>query len=137
MTKGFGGDNGSVKELHACEVEWTNDNGSWKLRELPGTEFTLKADLVLLALGFVHVTHEGLVHDLGLQLDAKGNVIADGWGSPTPDSALGSPYQTSEPWVFAAGDTISGASLVVRAINSGREAAAAMDRWLRQGPQVR
>jgi glutamate synthase (NADPH/NADH) small chain len=46
-------------------------------------------------------------------------------------------YQTSEPWVFAAGDTISGTSLVVRAINSGREAAAAMDRWLRQGPQMR
>jgi NAD(P)H-dependent glutamate synthase small subunit len=124
MTKAFGGDNGSVKELHACEVEWTNDKGNWKLKELPGTEFTLKVDLVFLALGFVHVTHEGLVKDLGLQLDAKGNVIADG-------------YQSSEPWVFAAGDTISGASLVVRAINSGREAAAAIDRWLRQGPQVR
>jgi NADPH-dependent glutamate synthase beta subunit-like oxidoreductase len=74
------------------------------------------------ALGFLHVTHEGLVQDLGLQLDAKGNVIVDR-------------YQTSEPLVFAAGDTVSGASLVVRAINSGREAAAAMDRWLRQNPQ--
>jgi len=124
MTKFFGGDNGAVKELHACEVEWTNDRGAWKLRELPGTEFTLKVDLVLLALGFVHVTHEGLIRDLGLQLDTKGNVITDG-------------YQSSEPWVFAAGDTISGASLVVRAINSGREAAAAIDRWLRQGSQAR
>jgi NAD(P)H-dependent glutamate synthase small subunit len=137
MTKAFGGDNGFVKELHACEVEWTHVDGAWKLRELPGTEFTLKADLVLLALGFVHVTHDGLVTDLGLQLDAKGNVIAGDWGSPAPRSASGSPYQTSEPWVFAAGDTISGASLVVRAINSGREAAAAMDRWLRQGSQTR
>jgi NADPH-dependent glutamate synthase beta subunit-like oxidoreductase len=125
LTKAFAGDNGNVKELHGCEVEWQSADGNWKLKELPGTEFVLKADLVLLALGFLHVTQEGLVQDLGLQLDAKGNVIADN-------------YQTSEPWVFAAGDTISGASLVVRAINSGREAAAAMDRWLRQtGPETR
>jgi glutamate synthase (NADPH/NADH) small chain len=124
LTKAFAGDNGNVKELHGCEVEWLNTDGNWKLKELPGTEFVLKTDLVLLALGFLHVTQEGLVQDLGLQLDAKGNVIVDR-------------YQTSEPWVFAAGDTISGASLVVRAINSGREAAAAMDRWLRQGPQMR
>ena len=123
MTKAFSGDNGHVKELHGCEVQWTLADGDWKLKELPGTDFSLKVDLVLLALGFLHVTHDGLVKDLSLQLDAKGNVIADG-------------YQTSEPWVFAAGDTISGASLVVRAINSGREAAAAMDRWLHQtGPQ--
>jgi glutamate synthase (NADPH/NADH) small chain len=124
LTKAFAGDNGNVKELHGCEVEWLHTDGNWKLKELPGTEFVLKTDLVLLALGFLHVTQEGLVQDLGLQLDAKGNVIVDR-------------YQTSEPWVFAAGDTISGTSLVVRAINSGREAAAAMDRWLRQGPQMR
>jgi glutamate synthase (NADPH/NADH) small chain len=124
LTKAFAGDNGNVKELHGCEVEWQSADGNWKLKELPGTEFVLKADLVLLALGFLHVTHEGLVRDLGLQLDPKGNVMVDG-------------YQTSEPWVFAAGDTINGASLVVRAIKSGREAAAAMDRWLRQGPQMR
>jgi glutamate synthase (NADPH) small chain len=119
LTKAFTGDNGNVKELHGCEVEWLNADGNWKLKELPGMEFVLKTDLVLLALGFLHVTHSGLVEDLGLQLDAKGNVIVDG-------------YQASEPWVFAAGDTVSGASLVVRAIHSGRQAAAAMDRWLRQ-----
>ena len=125
MTKAFAGDNGHVKELHGCEVQWMQADGNWKLKEQPGTDFVLKADLVLLALGFLHVTHDGLVKDLDLQLDAKGNVIA-------------ADYQTSEPWVFAAGDTVSGASLVVRAIQSGREAAAAMDRWLRQtGPQVR
>lgn len=124
LTKAFAGDNGNVKELHGCEVEWFTVDGNWKFKELPGTEFVLKTDLVLLALGFLHVTREGLVQDLGLQIDAKGNVIGHG-------------YQTSEPWVFAAGDTISGASLVVRAINSGREAAAAMDAWLRQGPQMR
>ncbi len=119
LTKAFAGDNGFVKELHGCEIEWSNADGNWKFKELPGTEFTLKADLILLALGFLHVTHDGLVKDLGLQLDAKGNVIV-------------ADYQSSEPWVFAAGDTISGASLVVRAIDSGRRAAAAMDRWLRQ-----
>jgi NADPH-dependent glutamate synthase beta subunit-like oxidoreductase len=120
MTKRLGGDNGRVKELHCCRVEWLQTSDGWKLKELPDTEFVLKADLVLLAMGFLHVTHEGLVKDLGLQLDGKGNVMVD-------------QYQTSEPWVFAAGDTVEGASLVVRAIYSGREAAAAMDRWLRQG----
>jgi NADPH-dependent glutamate synthase beta subunit-like oxidoreductase len=106
--------------LHGCEVEWVKQPDGWKIKELKGTEFVQEVGLVLLALGFLHVAHEGLVQDLGLQLDAKGNVIADD-------------YQTSEPWVFAAGDTISGASLVVRAIDSGRLAAAAMDRWLCQG----
>ena len=120
-TKSFTGNSSGVKELHACEVEWVKQpNGGWKIKDVPGTEFVLPVDLVLLALGFVHVEHEGLVQDLGLQLDAKGNVIADN-------------FQTSEPWVFAAGDTVSGASLVVRAIESGRLAAAAMDRWLHQG----
>ena len=120
MTKEFVGDNGRVQELHGCRVEWTRQGRNWKLKELPGTEFSLKVDLVLLALGFLHVTHDGLVKDLGLQLDDRGNVMVRD-------------YQTSESWVFAAGDTVSGASLVVRAIYSGREAAAAMDRWLRQG----
>ncbi|MBN1361560.1 MAG: glutamate synthase subunit beta [Sedimentisphaerales bacterium] len=120
MTNAFAGNGRGVKELHACEVEWVKQPDGWKIKEVEGGEFVLHVDLVLLAMGFLHVTHEGLVQDLGLQLDAKGNVIAD-------------QYQTSEPWVFAAGDTISGASLVVRAIDSGRQAAAAMDRWLRQG----
>ena len=119
QTKGFAG-NGRVRQLHACEVEWVKQpDGGWKVKELPGTDFVVETDLVLLALGFLHVTHGGLVKDLGLQLDAKGNVMAAN-------------YQTSELWVFAAGDTVSGASLVVRAIESGRQAAAAMDRWLRQ-----
>ncbi|MCP4452753.1 MAG: FAD-dependent oxidoreductase, partial [Planctomycetes bacterium] len=79
----------------------------------------LKADLVLLAMGFVHVIHQGLVENLGLQLDERGNVLVNN-------------YQTSQPWVFAAGDTVMGASLVVRAIRSGQEAATALDQWLRQ-----
>jgi NADPH-dependent glutamate synthase beta subunit-like oxidoreductase len=118
MTKSLSGADVHVSELHGCEVQWVESSKGWKIKELPGTEFTLKADLVLLAMGFVHVTHAGLVENLGLQLDGKGNVLVNS-------------YQTSEPWVFAAGDTVRGASLVVHAIRSGQEAAAALDQWLR------
>jgi NAD(P)H-dependent glutamate synthase small subunit len=117
MTKRVEG-NGAVHDLCCIEVEWVQGEKGWQLKELPGTEFTLKADLVLLAMGFVHVVQSGLVESLGLQLDARGNVQVNN-------------FQTSEPWVFAAGDTVRGASLVVNAIRSGQEAAAAMDRWLR------
>ncbi len=109
-----------VGSLYGCEVDWVKKSGRWKVEEKPGTEFKLDVDIVLLAMGFVHVEHEGLVRDLGLRLDQRGNIDVQD-------------YQTSEPWVFAAGDTVEGASLVVRAIRSGREAAAAIDRWLAQG----
>ena len=99
------------------EVEWVRGPKGMTLREKSGTEFVLKVDLVLLAMGFVHVTHPGLVEQLGLKLDAAGNVAV-------------AAYATSEPGIFAAGDTTLGASLVVRAINAGREAAEAIDKWL-------
>jgi NAD(P)H-dependent glutamate synthase small subunit len=117
MTKRFAGIGERVSELHGCEVEWIKDGAGWKIKELLGTDFALKADLVILALGFLHVVHEGLIRELDLQLDDKGNLVVNN-------------YQTSAPWVFAAGDAVSGASLVVRAINSGRESAAAIDQWL-------
>lgn len=107
-----------AEKLHGCQVEWIKKSDDWKMKEIPGTDFTLEVDLVLLALGFLHVVHEGLVKDLGLRLDEKGNVTVDN-------------YQTSQPWVFAAGDAVSGASLVVHAINSGRQAATAIDQWLK------
>jgi glutamate synthase (NADPH/NADH) small chain len=116
MTKEVRG-NGIVSELCCVEVDWVQGERGWQIREMEGSEFTLKADLVLLAMGFVHVTHAGLVENLGLQLDEKGNILVKN-------------YQTSEPWVFAAGDSVRGASLVVHAIRSGQEAAAAMNRWL-------
>jgi glutamate synthase (NADPH/NADH) small chain len=119
MTKKFSGVETRVAQLECCQVEWMRKNGTWKLKELAGTDFTLKADVVLLALGFLHVTHNGFVKKLSLKLDDSGNVAVDN-------------YQTSEPWVFAAGDAVNGASLVVRAINSGREAAAAIDSWLKE-----
>jgi glutamate synthase (NADPH/NADH) small chain len=118
MTKSFTGSEVRVSGLDGVEVEWFKKDGDWKLREIPGTEFHLKADLVIIAMGFLHVRHEGLVADLGLELDERGNIRV-------------SDYQSSQPWVFAAGDDVIGASLVVRAIDAGRRAAAAIDRWLR------
>ena len=74
--------------------------------------------MVILALGFEHVVYDGLVKSLRLQLDQQGNIAVNN-------------YQTSEPAVFAAGDAVLGASLVARAIYCGRQAAAAIDKWLR------
>ncbi len=119
ITKRFSGDLGvKVKKMQCCKVEWTKTSGTWKMKELPGTDFSIEADIVLLALGFVHVAHEGLIKDLGLKLEENGNLAVNN-------------YQTSHPWVFAAGDTTSGASLVVQAIDSGRRAADAINRWLK------
>ncbi len=119
MTKRLLGQDTRIKELHGCQVQWVEKASGWKIEEVPGTEFVLKADLVILAMGFLHVVHEGLIKSLGLQVDDKGNLAVNQYQ-----------YQTSEPWVFAAGDAVSGTSLVARAINSGREAAAAIDHWL-------
>ena len=119
LTKSLGGADGHVAHLHACAVAWVQGPKGWQMQEIPGTEFTLPVDLVLIAMGFVHVTHSGLVTDLGLKLDGRGNVVVDQWMS-------------SVPGVFAAGDTVRGASLVVHAINQGRLCAAACDQWLRE-----
>jgi len=118
LTRKLTGTGGRVSQLHGCEVQWAEKDGRWQMTETPGTEFTLEADLVLLAMGFVHVTRGGLVEKLGLELDSRGNV------------AVGDDFQTSEPGIFAAGDASRGASLVVHAIHAGRQAADAIDRWL-------
>ena len=117
LTKELTGADGRLGQLHGCEVDWTQDQSGWRMKERPGTDFTIQADLVLLAMGFVHVVHQGLVDKMGLELDGRGNVIVNNW-------------MTSREGVFAAGDTVKGASLVVHAINHGRLAAAAVDRWL-------
>lgn len=118
-TKRFSGAGIRVGTLHCCNVEWTVQNGKWKLKELPGTDFSLNADLVILAMGFLHVAHNGLIKSLGLKLDDFGNIAVNN-------------YQTSETGIFAAGDTVAGTSLVVKAVNSGREAAIAIDKWLQK-----
>jgi len=111
MTKAFVGENG-VKALKCVRVD-----GHFK--EIPGSEFELRADLVLLAMGFVSPVHEGLLQQLGVTLDPRGNVQADTTG-----------YRTSADKVFAAGDMRRGQSLVVWAIREGRQAAHAVDLFL-------
>jgi len=119
-TKRFEGRNGQVEKLIAARVAWQKDeNGQMAMREVPGTEFELKADLVLLAMGFLGPVHEGLLADLGVAKDSRGNVLAD------TDA-----YRTSVPKVFAAGDIRRGQSLVVWAIREGRQCARAVDEFL-------
>ena len=108
----FTGENGKVKRLHCAKV----DAG---FKPIPGTEFDLKADLVLLAMGFVSPVHEGLLAGLGVKLDGRGNVEANMLA-----------YKTSVEKVFAAGDMRRGQSLVVWAIREGRQAAHAIDKEL-------
>ncbi|MGD1043322.1 MAG: glutamate synthase subunit beta [Sedimentisphaerales bacterium] len=117
MTTRLTGTETRVSKIYCCKVEWIQQDNNWKVKEIPGTEVVLDADIVLLAMGFVHVVHNGLITELGLELDSRGNVASKN-------------FQTSQPWIFAAGDTINGASLVVRAIDSGRAAAIAIDKWL-------
>jgi NAD(P)H-dependent glutamate synthase small subunit len=119
LTKSLTGSEGRVSHLHACEVDWTEGPQGWQMKERPGSEFTIEAELVLLAMGFLHVVHEGLVRDLDLKLDPRGNLVVDRW-------------MTTQGGIFAAGDAVKGASLVVHAINHGRLAATAADQWLRE-----
>jgi glutamate synthase (NADPH/NADH) small chain len=90
-----------------------------KIKPIPGTEFEIPADLVLLAMGFVHPVHEGMIKALGLELDQRGNVKADTVA-----------YLSSNPKVFAAGDMRRGQSLVVWAIREGRQCAHSVDKFL-------
>lgn len=121
LTKRFKGDNGRVTSLETVEVEWSSaGNGSGpKMREIPGSNKTWPADLVLLALGFAGPETDGVVAQLGLDLDSRGNVKADDVN-----------YMTSVPGVFVCGDMRRGQSLVVWAISEGREAARSIDQYL-------
>jgi NAD(P)H-dependent glutamate synthase small subunit len=120
QTKEFSGDAGRVRGLRCARLDWSEPDASGRrsFREIPGSEFELRADLVLLAMGFVHVEHGPLVRDLGVGLDPRGNIKTD-------DDSM-----TSVPGVFAAGDAVTGPSLVVWAIATGRRAAEGADRWL-------
>jgi glutamate synthase (NADPH/NADH) small chain len=119
-TKSFSGDaNGNVKTLHGVRLEWVQGaDGRMNMKEMPGSEFALDCDLVLLALGFLGPEKPGLLTDLGVQLDARGNVAA------------AENYMSSVPGVFACGDMRRGQSLVVWAIWEGRECARGVDAFL-------
>ncbi len=122
-TKEFIQKNGKIEAVKCIKVEWKQDGkGQWKMSEVNGTEFELKADLVTLAMGFVHPVHEGMLKELGVELDPQGNVK----GSVDGDNA----YHTSLDKVFAAGDMRRGQSLIVWAIREGRQCAHAVDTYL-------
>ena len=112
LTKNFEVKDGVVTALNCAHVD---DN----LQEIEGTDFHIRADLVLLAMGFVHPVHQGMIEELGPELDGRGNVSAN-----TND------YQTNIDKVFAAGDMRRGQSLVVWAIREGRQAARSVDEYL-------
>jgi glutamate synthase (NADPH) small chain len=111
-TKRIIGENGKAVRIECIRLDD-------KMKEIPGTEFELPADLILLAMGFLHPVHEGMIKDLGVSLDGRGNVLAN-----VRD------YKTSMDKVFAAGDMRRGQSLVVWAIREGRQAARAVDEYL-------
>ena len=120
LTKSFSGRDGKVERLHAVRVEWSQpaNGGRPAMAEVPGSEFEVETELVLLAMGFLHPQHDGLIDQLGVELDGRGNV------------SIGPDRMSSIPGVFAAGDTARGQSLVVWAIAEGRETARAMDLYL-------
>ena len=118
LTQNFSGADGKVTKTALRKVDD-------KFKPVPGTEFDLDAELVLLAMGFVHPVHEGLLKTLGVELDPRGNVKAN-----LVD------YQTSLPKVFSAGDMRRGQSLVVWAIREGRLCAQSIDRFLIGAPRI-
>jgi len=120
-TKAFLGKDGRVEKLQAVRVEMKSDaEGRTQFVEVPGSGFELKVDLVLLAMGFTGPVKKGLLADLGVALDARGNVAVD------------ANHRTSVEGVFAAGDMKRGASLIVWAIREGRDAAKGIDKYLRK-----
>ena len=112
MTTRLSGEGGEVRTLHCVRVDG-------KINAIPGSEFDIPTDLVLLAMGFVHPVHDGMIASLGLELDSRGNVKADTLA-----------YQSSRRKVFAAGDMRRGQSLVVWAIREGRQCAHSVDAFL-------
>lgn len=119
-TKRCLGEKGGVKKIELVEVEWVYENGKTRMVEKPGTKRIIGADLILLAMGFVHCTHEGIAEEFGLEFDPRGNIKVD------------NNFRTSREKVFAAGDATIGASLVVRAIFQGRNLARSVDNFLRK-----
>ena len=117
-TRFEGDDQGRVKKLHAVRV-----GPAPKFEPMRGTEFTLDAELVLLAMGFTGPVKSRLLTDLAVDLDGRGNISTD------------EAHRTSVPGVFAAGDARRGQSLIVWAIREGRDAADSINRWLSEDPR--
>ncbi|NLZ47560.1 MAG: glutamate synthase subunit beta [Clostridiales bacterium] len=118
-TKKLEGKGGKVTKLHGARVQWQKDEkGRFTMTEIEGSEFEQKVDLVLIAMGFTNPIYEGMLKELDVKLDERGNVLTD------------NKYMTSIEGVFAAGDMRTGQSLVVKAISEGLKAAEAVDEYL-------
>ncbi|AAK79640.1 glutamate synthase (NADPH/NADH) small chain [Clostridium acetobutylicum] len=118
-TKKLEGKDGKLELLKGVQVKWEKDeNGKMSMKEIEGSEFEKKVDLILIAMGFVHPQHKGIVEDLQLKLDSRGNVFTD------------ENFMTSRENVFAAGDMRRGQSLVVWAMHEGRQSAKEIDKYL-------
>lgn len=122
LTKAFHGEGSHVRSMECVKLEWgaSDASGRSQFKEIPGSEFEIKADLALLATGFIHVEHGALTRDFDIALDDRGNIKVD-------DN-----YMSTHPGVFAAGDSVMGASLVVKAFHQGREVAEGVDKYLSQ-----
>ena len=109
-----------LKKINFDQIKWTqpDSTGRRNFNKVEGKDLILNADLVLLAMGFVHVEHGKMVKELDIKTDSRGNIIVDG------------NYKTSHEGFFATGDSILGASLVVKAINAGRRVAAEVNNFL-------
>lgn len=118
-TKAFVGTDGQITAIRVSRLEWQMINGRQAMMDVPDSAFEIKADLVLLAMGFVHPVHVGMLQELGVALDERGNIRAEV-----------NDYQTSLNKVFSAGDMRRGQSLVVWAIREGRQCARAVDEFL-------
>lgn len=119
-TKRFLGEKGKLKQVEIAQVEWTSEKGRWTMKEVPGTTEILDVDLVLLSMGFTQPVQTGLLDNLGVEYDQRGNV------------KVNDQKQTSVEKIFAAGDVERGASLVVHAIEAGKVAAKNIDNFLRK-----
>ena len=118
-TKSFISKDGHVVGANCVRVEWVmNEKNRFVMEEINGSDFVIDADFVFLSMGFVHVEHSKLLADLGIMYDTKGNI------------QINTNYETNIKGIFAAGDAFSGASLVVRAINHGSQAAEAINEFL-------
>jgi glutamate synthase (NADPH/NADH) small chain len=120
LTKKFTGRGIRLETVHCARVDWVKNEAAKKMKivEVPGSDFTLDVDLVFLAMGFLHAEHNRLLKDMGIAFDGKGSIN------------INNSYTTNVPGVFSAGDASLGASLVVRAIYHGREAAKEINRYL-------
>ena len=120
LTRRFTGENGMVKRLDCVTVDFSvkDDRGNPLMKEVPGTDFSIEADIVVLALGFLHPVHDRLLADLKIEFDQRGNVKAG------PDG------RTAVDRVFTAGDMRRGQSLIVWAVSEGRRTASEIDKYL-------